>query len=86
MAVSTDPQADRTNALARVAAAIAIGGTTATLDPLANAARRAGATEDDLVAVLLTIAPIIGSARLVRAAPELARAIGYDIDRALEAP
>ena len=86
MAVSTDPQAERTNALARVAAAIAIGGTTATLDPLANAARRAGATEDDLVAVLLTIAPIIGSARLVRAAPELARAIGYDIDRALEAP
>jgi alkylhydroperoxidase/carboxymuconolactone decarboxylase family protein YurZ len=86
MAVSTDPQANRTNALARVAAAIAIGGTTATLDPLANAARRAGATEDDLVAVLLTIAPIIGSARLVRAAPELARAIGYDIDRALEAP
>ena len=86
MAVSTDPQADRTNALARVAAAIALGGTTATLDPLANAARRAGATEDDLVAVLLTIAPIIGSARLVRAAPELARAIGYDIDRALEAP
>ncbi len=34
---------------------------------------------------LITIAPIIGLARAVSAAPELALPIGYDIDAALEA-
>jgi hypothetical protein len=34
---------------------------------------------------LIAVAPTVGLARAVSAAPELALAIGYDIDAALEA-
>ena len=41
-------------------------------------------SDEEILGTLLAVAPIVGSVRLARAAPELARAIGYDIDRALE--
>jgi hypothetical protein len=37
------------------------------------------------VGVLIAVAPTAGLARAVSAAPELALAIGYDVDAALEA-
>ncbi|MGA9373099.1 MAG: carboxymuconolactone decarboxylase family protein [Solirubrobacterales bacterium] len=50
-----------------------------------EAALAAGATIDEVVATLVAVAPVIGSARVVSAAPELALALGYDVDAALEA-
>jgi hypothetical protein len=43
-----------------------------------------GATVDEIVGVLIAVAPTVGLARVVSAAPEVAFAIGYDIDAALE--
>ena len=51
----------------------------ATAEALAN-----GATADQLVEVLIAAAPLVGSSRVVSAAPRLARALGYDIDADLE--
>ena len=43
-------------------------------------ALQAGAEDDDIVEVLVTVAAVVGSARIVAAAPRLALAIGYDIE------
>ena len=43
-------------------------------------ALEAGATESELVEVLITVAPAAGLARVVAAAPRLATALGYDIE------
>ena len=45
----------------------------------------AGATTDEIVATLMAVAPVTGVARVVAAAPELALALGYDLDAAFEA-
>jgi hypothetical protein len=44
----------------------------------------AGATTDEIVGTLMAVAPITGVARVVAGAPELALALGYDVDAALE--
>ncbi len=43
-----------------------------------------GYSPDEVVESLTSLAPLIGIDRLVDDAPELARALGYDIDAALE--
>jgi hypothetical protein len=43
-----------------------------------------GYSPDEVVESLTSLAPLIGIDRLVSDAPELARALGYDIDAALE--
>jgi len=43
-------------------------------------ALQAGAEDDEIVEVLATVAAVVGSARVVAAAPRLALAIGYDIE------
>jgi alkylhydroperoxidase/carboxymuconolactone decarboxylase family protein YurZ len=48
-------------------------------------ARAAGAGDDEIVAVLVAVAPVIGGARLVGAAPRLALAIDYDVEDVTEA-
>ncbi len=74
----------RTRSLIRLGVLVAIDGPPsafewATSDALAN-----GATADQLVEVLIDAAPLIGSSRVVAAAPRLARALGYDLDADLE--
>lgn len=76
----------RTRALACLGAAISAQALTTNLNPLVDQAMAAGATEEDVVGTLLAIAPTIGTARVVVIAPQVAHAIGYDIDRALETP
>jgi 4-carboxymuconolactone decarboxylase len=44
----------------------------------------AGATADEIVGTLMAVAPLAGVARVVAAAPEVALALGYDVDAALE--
>jgi alkylhydroperoxidase/carboxymuconolactone decarboxylase family protein YurZ len=45
-----------------------------------------GASEDEITSVLLAIAGVAGLGRVVATAPDLATALGYDIDAALEEP
>lgn len=79
-----DAYGERSRALAQVAAAISIGATPETLRVLTDAALSAGASEEQVVGTLFAAAPVVGSARVMNAAPEIARAVGYDIDQALE--
>ncbi|HEY6396201.1 MAG TPA: carboxymuconolactone decarboxylase family protein [Solirubrobacteraceae bacterium] len=66
--------------LIHVAALLAVGGSTTSLRCAVELALRAGAQGEEIVEVLATVAPTVGSARVVAAAPRLAQAIGYDID------
>jgi 4-carboxymuconolactone decarboxylase len=69
-----------TAALVRLAALLAGDGSTTSLRWAVELAMQAGAQDDEIVAVLVTVAPTIGAARVVAAAPRLALAIGYDIE------
>jgi alkylhydroperoxidase/carboxymuconolactone decarboxylase family protein YurZ len=75
---------ERTEALLQIAALIAIDGPQTSYQSVVEAALRAGARREDLPAVLLAVAGIIGSARVVGAAPRIALAAGYDVEAALE--
>jgi alkylhydroperoxidase/carboxymuconolactone decarboxylase family protein YurZ len=75
----------RTLALVRLAALLSIGAPTASCRAAVEAAHAAGATDEELVDVLVAVAPVVGTARLVAAAPRLALAIDYDITVADEA-
>ena len=46
----------------------------------------AGATQDEIADVLLAIASVAGLSRVVCAAPDVATALGYDIEAALKEP
>jgi alkylhydroperoxidase/carboxymuconolactone decarboxylase family protein YurZ len=74
----------RTAALLRVAALVAIGSPGVCLEWSAGRALAAGATEDEIADVLVAIAPVTGLSRIVAAAPDLAIALGYDVEAALE--
>jgi alkylhydroperoxidase/carboxymuconolactone decarboxylase family protein YurZ len=63
-----------------VAALLAAGACTTSLRWAVERASRAGAGDEEIVEVLVTTATIVGSARVVAAAPRLALAIGYDIE------
>ena len=76
----------KTAALLRVGAAAAIGASPVCLEWSTGRALIAGASEDEIVDVLLAIAPITGLGRIVTAAPEVALALGYDTQAALEEP
>jgi alkylhydroperoxidase/carboxymuconolactone decarboxylase family protein YurZ len=77
---------NRTRALVSVGAALVGGSPPVVVNALVAKAFAAGATTDEVVAVLLVVAPMLGSALLVTKTSEVAQAIGYDIDLALEAP
>lgn len=76
----------RTRRLVTLGALIAIDAGAAAIDAAVSAAFGAGATPEDVVDVLIAVAPAVGSARVVDAAPHLAAAIGYDIASAFEDP
>jgi len=76
---------DRTESLIRVAVLVPIDAPQSSYQPAVEAAMRAGATIDDLLAVLIAVAGSVGSPRVVSAAPRIALAAGYDVDAALEA-
>jgi 4-carboxymuconolactone decarboxylase len=74
----------KTVALARLAALVAIGGALPTYSSLTDDAIGMGATPDEIVEVLIAIVPTIGLPRAVAAAPQVAMALGYDVEDALE--
>ena len=74
----------RTDALLRIAALVALDAPSSSYRAPVAAALIAGATLDDLFAVLMSVSDEVGSARLVSAAPRIALAAGYDAEAALE--
>jgi 4-carboxymuconolactone decarboxylase len=71
---------ERTMALARLAALVAVGGAPASYGVAADDAISAGASTDELVAVLIGVVPIVGTPCVVAAAPNLALALGLDLE------
>jgi 4-carboxymuconolactone decarboxylase len=84
---SIDPHGlnERTAALACLAALVAMHAGPSSYQRCVDRALAAGATVDDVIDTLKVVAPTVGLARLVTAAPGLGLALGYDIDAALEA-
>jgi 4-carboxymuconolactone decarboxylase len=80
-AAGLDP---KTHALACLGGLVALGAAPVSYHWAAQAALDAGATPDDIVGTLIAVAPISGLARVISATPEIALAIGYDIDQAFE--
>jgi alkylhydroperoxidase/carboxymuconolactone decarboxylase family protein YurZ len=75
----------KAHALVRLGALIAIDAEAPAYMWTLEAARRAGASDDELVGCLLAALPTLGVARIVSAAPKLGLAMGFDVASALEA-
>jgi 4-carboxymuconolactone decarboxylase len=76
----------KTAALLHVAVCVAVGSPAMCLEWSTGRALAAGASEEEIADVLLAIAPVAGLGRVVAAAPDVATALGYDIEAALEEP
>ena len=70
----------KTMALARIAALVGVGGPQPSFGALSDAAIDAGATAEEIVAVLVGVARVVGLPRVVASAPKVAIALGYDVD------
>ena len=75
----------KTRALVRVAALIAVDAAPTSYLEAIEAARRFRATNEEIVGCLIAVLPAVGMARVVSAAPKVGLALGYDLERALEA-
>ena len=74
----------KTRALVRLGAVVVLGASPVTYQWATEVALAASATDDEIVGTLIAVAPVVGVTRAVSAAPELAIALGCDIDEALE--
>ena len=63
---------------------IALDASLAAYEHAVEVAVRSGASPDEMMGVLFAVAPAVGVARVVSAAPKLASAMGFDVDRAME--
>ena len=66
--------------LVRLGALLTLGAATSSIRVTVEQAIQAGASEPEIVDVLVTVGPAVGLARVVAAAPRLADALGYDIE------
>lgn len=66
--------------LVRLGALLALGAATTSLRTAVESAKAAGATDAEIVGVLVAVAPAVGLARVVSTAPRLATAIGYRLE------
>ena len=79
------PELDaKTSALVRLAALLSIGAATSSCRAAVELARASDATDAEIVGVLVAVAPAVGGARVVGAAPRLALAIDYDVEDVAE--
>jgi 4-carboxymuconolactone decarboxylase len=74
----------KSHALLRIAALIALDAAPPSYMNAVEAGLEAGACYDEIVGTLIAVIPIVGVARVVSAAPNLALALGYDVGEALE--
>jgi alkylhydroperoxidase/carboxymuconolactone decarboxylase family protein YurZ len=75
---------ERTSALVRIAATVAVDAAPASFQRAVSLALAAGATRDEIVAILEAVTPVTGAARVVQCAPKVALALEYDVEAALE--
>ena len=73
---------DRTNAQVRLAALVALEAAPASYQWAVGVALAAGVTEDEIVGVVLSVAAVVGAARVHSAAAALVGALGYEAPRA----
>jgi alkylhydroperoxidase/carboxymuconolactone decarboxylase family protein YurZ len=73
------PLSATTVALVRIATLIALDGPPASYGRQVAMALEAGASAEDILAVLRAVAPQVGTARVVAAAPELMLALGLTL-------
>lgn len=66
--------------LVQLGALLALGAATVSLRATVQSALAAGASEAEIVDVLIAVAPTVGMARVVSTAPRLASAMGYVLD------
>jgi len=74
--------------MARIAALVAVDAPPASYLLNAGTARDVGVTLDDVQGILIAVAPVVGTPRIVEAAGNIARALGFAlaaIDAELEA-
>ena len=74
----------KTRALVRLAAYVALDASAHAYVRAVEVSVRSGAWPDEMVGVLFAVAPVVGVSRVVSAAPKLASAMGFDVDRAIE--
>lgn len=75
---------DRAHALVRIGVLVALNAAPPAYMNSVEAALSAGASQDEIVGVLIAVLPVVGIARVVSAAPNLGLALGYDVGEALE--
>ena len=78
--VAHNSLAPRELMLARVAALIALDAPPASYLANAGAAEYSGITADDLQGVMIAVAPVVGTARVVSAGGKILRALGLAIE------
>jgi alkylhydroperoxidase/carboxymuconolactone decarboxylase family protein YurZ len=71
-------------ALLQLGILVASGSPAVCLEWSTARALAAGATDDEIADVLLAIAPVTGLGPVTGAAPDVAAALGYDVEAALE--
>lgn len=76
----------RTIALLELSASVALGSPAVCVHATVSRALAAGATNDEVVDVLLAIAPVVGLGRVVSVATDVATALEFDVAAALEDP
>ena len=82
--IETSALDQKTHALVRLGALLAIEATVSSYQPNIAMALAAGASVDEIIGTLVAVAPHVGMVRAVAAAPELALALGYDVSAAFE--
>ena len=84
LSATTDPEwsalGEKTQALLRIAALIAAESSPPSYQWAVSVALANGAGDDEIVGVLLSVAAVVGEARVTSAAPTLASALGYELD------
>ena len=70
----------KTSALVRLAGLIALRSSASTYGWSVEAALATGATDREIAAVMVAIAPVVGVARVSEAAAEIATSLGYELD------
>jgi hypothetical protein len=73
------PASPRDFMLARLAALIAVDAPPASYLANAPAAEKAGLTPEDIEGVMIAIAPVVGTPRVISAAGHILRALGFAI-------
>jgi 4-carboxymuconolactone decarboxylase len=73
----------KTLALVRIAGLVAVGGAVPSFGEQADAAIAAGASDDEMVDVLVGLIPVLGLPSVVLSTPRLAMALGYDTEESL---